>query len=196
MNMKRILFLQNRTAFLGLAAFLILFSFGSSFALPKEKPAAKSSTQTPTTPNAARFTPLVLDDDELRSSGGSYPVPLPPFPGPRQPETAASPFVDVRVGIPETPGGNNHIRRQVALSPTGTVHMVYAVIAGYSSAADSAINFFYFYNAYNCNSSGDLLIDPSDPNRLGLAMTAPGPPHRPAASLYEPGGNFRSSQHE
>ncbi|MCI0404670.1 MAG: hypothetical protein L0209_01115, partial [candidate division Zixibacteria bacterium] len=182
-------FLRSGAIYLALTAFPTLFISDISFGLPKEKPAAKSPSKQAPAPDLARFTPLVLDDDEMRTSGVSYPVPVPSYLGPHQAETAASPYVDVRVGIPETPGGNNHMRRQVALSPTGTVHMVYAVIAGYSSA-DSAINFLYFYNAYNCNNSGELLIDPNDPNRLGLAMTAPGPPTDPRPRYMNQGGSL------
>ncbi|HEU4437173.1 MAG TPA: hypothetical protein VFR89_06880, partial [candidate division Zixibacteria bacterium] len=104
--------------------------------------------------------------------------------GPFQIDQAASPYVDVRVGIPETPGGNNHMRRQVAVSPTGAVHMAYAVIAG-TSPADSALNFFYFYNAYNCSGSGALEF-----GSLEKPLAAPGPPSDPRPRYINQGGIF------
>ena len=171
--------------FIGLTVFLILFLFGSSFALPKEKPAAKNSPQTPAVSNASRFTPLIMDDDELRTSGRvSSTLPVPQYLGPRINETSASPYVDVRVGIPETPGGNNHMRRQVALSPNGVVHMVYGVISGYA-AADSARSFLYFYNAYDCGGSDSLQF-----GSLDKQMIAPGPPTDLRPRVMNQGGIF------
>ncbi|HEU4436825.1 MAG TPA: hypothetical protein VFR89_05115, partial [candidate division Zixibacteria bacterium] len=157
------------------------------FALSKDKRKTAKSPSPRAVQNApARSTPLVLDDDEMRTSqsGISVPAPEPRYLGPTNIETAASPYVDVRVGIPETPGGNNHMRRQVALSPTGTVHMVYGIYNGYTPA-DSAINFFYFYNAYNCSGSGALEF-----GSLDVPMSAPGPPADPRPRYMNQGGLF------
>jgi|GEM_PF-1836756 len=176
---------RNATNLLGLAALLILFNSGISFALPKEKSArAKTPAKTTSVPNQPRFTPLVVDDDEMRTSGAAIPYPAPQYLGPRVVETAASPFVDVRVGIPETPGNQNHMRRQVALSPNGVVHMVYAVISC-CTAADTARNFYYFYNAYNCSGSGALQY-----GSLDKQMIAPGPPADPRPRVMNRGGIF------
>ncbi|MCI0406432.1 MAG: hypothetical protein L0209_10285, partial [candidate division Zixibacteria bacterium] len=155
--------------------------------MPKEKKPDSGVKATPyPTADHARFTPLVVDDDEIRTTGtGASPAPVPRYLGPAKIETAASPYVDVRVGIPETPGGNNHMRRQVALSSTGTVHMVYGVIAGFSTASDSDKNFLYFYNAYNCSGSGTLEF-----GSLDVQMAAPGPPADPRPRVMNQGGIF------
>ncbi|HXF49793.1 MAG TPA: dockerin type I repeat-containing protein [Verrucomicrobiae bacterium] len=142
--------------------FIFAVSFGlfsESFALPKSKvPEPASVNRQPAKIQPARPIPIVVDDDVVRENS----LPLDPaqsyrYLGPRQIEQSASPYVDVRVGIPETPGGNNHMRRQVALSPTGTVHMVYGIYDVDSTGTpDSARNFFYFYNAYDCGNSNAL----------------------------------------
>jgi hypothetical protein len=136
-------------------------SFGMTaevFSLPKNKIAEPApATQQPTKTQPTPFTPIVADEEEMMRSG----CPLNASPayrylGPTQIEQTASPYVDVRIGIPETPGGNNHMRRQAALSPNGVVHMVYGVYEVDSTALDSALNFLYFYNAYDCNNSNAL----------------------------------------
>ncbi|HEU4437416.1 MAG TPA: hypothetical protein VFR89_08120, partial [candidate division Zixibacteria bacterium] len=86
------------------------------FALPKNRvPEPAPVVQQPAKTRAVPFTPVVVDDEKIREQ--SYTAPFDGFRylGPSQIEQAASPYVDVRVGIPETPGGNNHMRRQVAL---------------------------------------------------------------------------------
>ncbi|HXF49717.1 MAG TPA: hypothetical protein VNL73_09890 [Verrucomicrobiae bacterium] len=157
------------------------------FALPKDKKQTSKSPPSGPVKNApARSTPLVLDDDEMRTSQSGIPVPAPEprYLGPTKIETAASPYIDVRIGIPETPGGNNHMRRQVALSPNGVVHMVYGVISGYA-AADSARTFLYFYNAYDCGGSDSLQF-----GSLDKQMIAPGPPTDPRPRVMNQGGIF------
>ncbi|MGH8004052.1 MAG: hypothetical protein ACRECJ_04955, partial [Limisphaerales bacterium] len=99
------------------------------FALPKNKtPEPAPETQKPAKTQPSPFAPVVANDNELMRGG--FPLNASPtyrYLGPTRIEQSASPYVDVRVGIPETPGGNNHMRRQAALSSNGVVHMVYGV---------------------------------------------------------------------
>lgn len=102
--------------------------------------------------------------------------------------SAGVPFVDVKVGIPETPGGNNHMRDQVVVSNAGVAHMVYGVYDGTyptnnESSADSAVAFLYFYNAYDCSGSNALRNGPED-----VQMTAPGPITDPRPRVMNQGG--------
>ncbi len=159
------------------------------FALPKSKiPEAAPGTQQPAKTQPAPFTPVVADEEEMMRSG--YP-PLNASPtyrylGPSQIEQAASPYVDVRVGIPETPGGNNHMRRQAALSPNGVVHMVYGVYEVDSTGTpDSARNFLYFYNAYDCSGSNALRN-----GSLDAPVADSFPPADPRPRFVNQGGLF------
>jgi hypothetical protein len=150
-------------AFLGFA----LVAFG----LPKDKQAAGTSSvaapapaqkQAPTQLRKAPVVPLDAEPagDLLNFNRTPRPMPAgyqaPAYRiGATRQTTAAVPFVNVRTGIPETPGGNNHMRRQVKASPGGDVHMVYRVTDVVNdtftvTAADSNTNGTMYYNAYDC----------------------------------------------
>jgi len=164
----------------------VLFGLTSpAFPLPKSRPLEPApSNRHPAKTQTVPFTPVVVDDEIIREKSYTEPFDGYRYLGPGQIDQAASPYVDVRVGIPETPGGNNHMRRQVALSPTGAVHMAYGVVNGYTSP-DSVINYLYFYNAYNCSGSGALEF-----GSLDKPLTAPGPPSDPRPRYMNQGGLF------
>ncbi len=156
-----------------------LFIHNSLYGLPKErKLPTEGNLQPPAKTVPARPIPLELEDNVWLNPRHPAPVQTPasaplsapsflPF-GSSRVQSSASPYVDVRVGIPETPGGNNHMRRQVKVSANGVVHMVYPVFdadsaceANYYSncitPADAITNGFYYYNAYDCGGSNSLL---------------------------------------
>ncbi len=178
--------------FFSLLALSIAFvSFSPLSARPKSNfskkglETAKLKTQDPIQTN-----PVVYDDDSWLSekSGVFFPTSPYHYLGPSRLEQAAVPYLNIRVGTSELPGSNNHMRRQVALSSTGTVHMVYYVVnytGGRITAADSAINFRYFYNAYDCSNSNALLFN--DGFGLPVAVT---PPDNPGANMTQLGGLF------
>ncbi|MCI0596122.1 MAG: OadG family protein, partial [candidate division Zixibacteria bacterium] len=166
----------------------LLFGWTSgAFALPKNKaPEPAPETQKPAKTQPVSSTPVVADDDELIRTG--YPLNASPayrYLGPSQTGQAASPYVDVRIGIPETPGGNNHMRRQVALSSNEVVHMVYGVYEVESTALDPALNSLYFYNAYDCNNSNALRN-----GSLDAPVSDSFPPTDPRPRFVNQGGLF------
>ena len=85
--------------------FLGVFS-PTAFSLPREKKEPAPAKTVQPVVEHTRFTPVAVDDDQLRQSGflrnstGNY-----RYLGPTRLETSTSPYVDVRIGIPETPGG-------------------------------------------------------------------------------------------
>jgi hypothetical protein len=168
--------LVKKLFFPSLIFFLVLGWFASLLALPKEqKPRIERREQPPSKP--PRPTPLVLDDDLWLNPWPSAPTPAeaaapPPAPafrplGPSRVQQASVPYVNVRVGHPEIPGGNNHMRRQVKASPNGVVHMAYRVWDGVNdtvvgTADDSNTNGTVFYNAYDCGGSNALAFGSKD----------------------------------
>jgi hypothetical protein len=149
-------------AFLGFA----LVAFG----LPKDKQVANTSSvaapaqkQAPVQLRRAPVMPVDAEPagDLINMNRASAPLPAgyqaPAYRiGATRQVTAGVPFVVVRTGIPETPGGNNHMRRQVKASASGNVHMVYRVVdvaandTTVLTAADSNTNGTMYYNAYDC----------------------------------------------
>jgi hypothetical protein len=162
-----------------------------AFGLPKDKQAVRPSSAAPLPEATQKAKPTpdqpVVFDDDLQMQNRNMEMYEVAHRGAASPNVqAAVPYVDVRVGIPDTPGGNNHMRTQVDVGPTGVVHMVYGIVSGTPGAwtpADSAINFFYHYNAYDCSNSDALFA--ADP---GLVMTTPGPLDDPRPRYTNLGG--------
>jgi hypothetical protein len=181
----------GRTGLIFLAIFLVFKSLAHS--LPKNRSPATGNSPAPQQPIAAQkaspspASPVAVDDDEQIAKRNMLVYPNYRG-GVSRTIQAGAPFLDVRIGIPETPGGNNHMRDQLQVSSSGVAHMVYGIFSGVPSAIDSAMNFFYFYNAYDCGNSNDLLIDPFNPSRLGAQMTAAGPPADPRPRVMNQGG--------
>ncbi|HXF49602.1 MAG TPA: hypothetical protein VNL73_09310 [Verrucomicrobiae bacterium] len=177
--------MMRKTSIL-LAVVLAIAFMGFSlvaFGLPKDKQAVPAQAGTTQAARPAPLNPVVVDDDQQKENFGLVQYPVYPRGAASRYIQAGVPYVTVRTGIPETPGGNNHMRDQVQVSPSGVAHMVYGIISGFSTAADTAINFLYFYNAYDCSNS-DALRNGS----LDVQLTAPGPPADPRPRVTNRGG--------
>jgi len=177
--------MMRKTSILLAVVLAIAFmGFSLAFGLPKDGKAVPSQSGSTAAARPAPLNPVVIDDDQQRENAGLIQYPVYPRGGASRVISAGVPYVTVTTGIPETPGGNNHMRDQVVASPSGVAHMVYGVVPGYS-AADSAINFFYFYNAYDCSNSNALRNGPLD-----VPLTAPGPPADPRPRYTNQGFMF------
>ncbi len=155
-----------------------------AFGLPKDKQAASSSQPGATqTARPSPVNPVVFEDGDDYLNFGKITYPDESRGGVSRLIQAGVPFVDVRVGMPEASSGNNHWRDQVQVSPSGVVHMVYPVVQGFSSGADSSNNFLYFYNAYDCANSNALSF-----GSLDKQMEAVGPPADPRPRVMQQGG--------
>ncbi|MGH8003250.1 MAG: hypothetical protein ACRECJ_00800, partial [Limisphaerales bacterium] len=178
--------MMRKTSILLVVALAIAFMGFSlvAFGLPKDKKAAPANQSGATqVSRPTPVNPVEANDDLQRENAGLVTYPSYPRGGASRTIQAGVPYVTVRLGIPETPGGNNHMRDQVAVSSSGVAHMVYGIVNGFATAADSAINFFYFYNAYDCSNS-DALRNGS----LDVPLTAPGPPADPRPRYTNRGG--------
>lgn len=121
---------EGRVVFVSLTLFLLLTP--SAYPLPKNQQQLTSGGSRSAEQQSVRqkisttpTNPVVIVDDEILQKGYDlHPVSGYRNLGPSRLNQAGVPYIDVRVGIPETPGGQNHMRRQLAVSSSGVVHMV------------------------------------------------------------------------